>query len=84
MVYRRQTSRARIVRGDSPLKHNIANYQNGERYRAVPSGVTTTTRVRNAFATRLAGPQIVRKNHPEFVIFSEILLDNLQSGWYYI
>ena len=29
-------------------------------------------------------PQIVRKFHPEFVIFSEILLDNPQSGWYYI
>ena len=29
-------------------------------------------------------PQIVRKFRPEFVIFSEILLDNPQSGWYYI
>ena len=40
--------------------------------------VTIMNRLAHALSAATGCPQIVRKIHPEFVIFSEILLDNPQ------
>ena len=45
---------------------------------STPNGVTMIASVRNALSAAAGRLQIVRKFRPEFVIFSEILLDNPQ------